>query len=184
MKYNETNYLNELKFGKELIETINFNNPTIDDLVKLKKFYKNINNLITYKVAVKGITWLKDCNFISNEEDWFNSINNSKGYDIHIPENEIIAEVKCNIPVKINKFGPNQQDGIIKDIKGLLSGKGKFENQTSNLKKFLFIYNTDGIENALKNLIAIKKFEHSNKTKIIKTSSEFNLNNVNVVIIK
>ena len=51
----------------------------------------------------------------------------TNGYDLVVTGDiNIVAEIKCNRPINNEfRFGSNQKDGIIKDIKGLLDGKSK-----------------------------------------------------------
>ena len=55
----------------------------------------------------------------------------------------LIAEVKCNIPVKKDRFGAAQEAGIRKDIEALLQGKRKMGvTDVSGYYKFMAVLDT------------------------------------------
>lgn len=80
---------------------------------------------------------------------------NANGFDILCEEGDFpfVAEVKCNIPVEKDKFGPAQLGGIYKDIINLSQGKGKVDVDVTEFNKFMVFLDCDKIEAAIKNLI-------------------------------
>ena len=149
MAQNEINREEELKVN--FISAVNkvFNlNPCIgedykistEQFVFLKTVLRNINNIVTLKVTNLFINKLRTVRFISEgqEKEMMKNVNgtsaNANGYDVEYPDPKeskvsvdnpinILAEVKCNIPVEGKKFGANQKKGIKEDIEGLLKGK-------------------------------------------------------------
>ena len=66
---------------------------------------------------------------------------------------KLIAEVKCNIPVKPHEFGAAQKNGILKDLKGLKEGKRSFDGEnTDNYYKFMVVLDVEGVRDAIKKL--------------------------------
>ena len=80
-----------------------------------------------------------------------NASPNSPGFDVN--HAGIIAEVKCNIPVKPHEFGAAQKNGILKDLKGLKEGKRSFNGEnTDNYYKFMVVLDVEGVRDAIKKL--------------------------------
>lgn len=131
-----------------------------EDILELKTVLSDINNLLTYKLTLVAGKWIGTYFKLSSTEintilEKIDSIEpNSQGYDIVINESiKVIAEVKCNIPVKGgSKFGSMQSKHLIEDAKKLLNGKRQIPD-TSEYLKFLFIINigvrTDNAVNKL-----------------------------------
>ena len=70
---------------------------------------------------------------------------NANGFDVQVSDkigetDGIVAEVKCNIPVKPDRFGAAQLTNLKKDVEGLLHGKTKAKGlDTKNYLKFLVL---------------------------------------------
>ena len=152
---------------------------TSNDLIEMKKAVSNINNLITLRVTMAFIDEICRLGIINSKQadnmkkDVKGAHPNTNGFDVHYPnpkredENDglkLIAEVKCNIPVGGDKFGAAQRNEILKDLKGLRKGKGKYdENYTKPCKKFMVLLELqDGeeVKEAMNNLR-----EHNNEYK-------------------
>ena len=94
------------------------------EFINLKKALGNINNIITLKTTLAFVDKLASYNLIEGSvvEQIKEKINsqsaNANGFDILCEEGDFpfVAEVKCNIPVEKDKFGPAQLGGIYKDI--------------------------------------------------------------------
>lgn len=138
--------------------------------VSLKKALSNINNIVTLKVTNLFIEQLVNDEFIGKDQGSrmkadVNSISaNANGYDVEYTtdkedERNILAEVKCNIPVGKTTFGSKQKDGILKDIEGLLNGKekSKLKAKVGSYFKFMVFmnYEEDGcdVEKSVENLL-------------------------------
>ncbi|MEO4005056.1 hypothetical protein [Flavobacterium sp. CAU 1735] len=119
-----------------------------EEILDLKTVLSDINNLLTYKLTLEAGKWIGT--YFNLNEIEINSIlgkidsikPNSQGFDIVINESiKLIAEVKCNIPVKgSSKFGSMQSKHLIDDAYKLLNNK-KYISDTSEYLKFLFIIN-------------------------------------------
>lgn len=157
------------------------------DLIKLKNALSNIHNIITMKVTQAFIDKLQKDGVISEDQatrmkEVVNGTSaNANGYDVrHDKETKlgevkkfvngdknILAEVKCNLPVYKNTFGSDQKKGIEKDIDGLLGSvlattmdtkstiKSSFDN--SEYYKFMVFLKYDNeegksVENSVDNL--------------------------------
>lgn len=122
---------------------------SVEEMIELKKVVSCIHNIITLRATKAFVEKLYDDHIITAaEKDYIfrdvNGVNaNTNGYDVQYKNDagkNIIAEVKCNIPVNKTSFGPAQKDGIVKDIKNLLEGKNKaYLSDTSNFYKFMVI---------------------------------------------
>lgn len=171
------------KVSKDIFKS-NVTYSTLDfmELVNLKNALSDIHNIITMKVTNAFINKLKKDDVINPDqaERMKKVVNetsaNSNGYDVC--HEEIIAEVKCNIPVNKSTFGPDQRKGIVKDIKGLL-GKSytityktgekiqKEERDNNNYYKFMVFLDyedsdknvRESVSNLIKNLKVSKEKE-------------------------
>lgn len=131
------------------------------EFINLKKALGNINNIITLKTTLAFVDKLASYNLIEGSvvEQIKEKINsqsaNANGFDILCEEGDFpfVAEVKCNIPVEKDKFGPAQLGGIYKDIINLSQGKGKVDVDVTEFNKFMVFLDCDKIEVAIKNLI-------------------------------
>ncbi|UUC45144.1 hypothetical protein [Flavobacterium cerinum] len=133
-----------------------------EDILELKAVLSDINNLLTYKLTLIAGEWIgsyfklhqTEINHILEEIDANEP--NSQGYDIvYINEFiKVIAEVKCNIPVKNgSKFGSMQSKHLIEDAQKLLNGKRQISD-TSEYLKFLFIVKIgERTDNAINKLL-------------------------------
>ena len=139
-----------------------------EDVLELKSVLSDINNLLTYKLSIKAAEWIAEYFQLGEDEkrkileDIDSTDPNSTGFDIVINEPlKIIAEVKCNIPVKGgSKFGAMQSKKLIEDVQKLLKGKRKIEN-TDDFFKFLFIINVGE-----RSEIAIIKFTQKTNVRV------------------
>lgn len=145
-----------------------------EDILELKTVLSDINNLLTYKLTLEAGKWIGNYFELSSAEtkkiiDKIDSIEpNSQGYDIVINDSlKIIAEVKCNIPVKGGaKFGSMQSKHLIEDVQKLLNGKRQIVD-TSEYLKFLFIINIgERSENAVNRLIQKTKIRVENEERL------------------
>lgn len=117
-------------------------------LLRLKNTLSKVNNRITTLATIGFVDYLLARDFIPapQAEEMKITIRsqhaNANGYDIkHLDGVPIIAEIKCNIPVKRDEFGAAQTNGIKDDITGLLHGKKK--EKSPDAFKFMVILNTD-----------------------------------------
>jgi len=143
-----------------------------EDILELKTVLSDINNLLTYKLTLVAGDWIGQY-FKFNADDQKELLEkidsskpNAQGYDIVIEKPvKIIAEVKCNVPVRGgSKYGSAQTVSLIKDVQKLLNGKRQ-KLDTSEYLKFLFVINIgDRSDGAMTKLIR--------KTKVRKETEE------------
>lgn len=131
-------------------------------LLRLKNLLGGVNNLITLQATIAFTDYLLRRGFIDTHQaaKMRKAIQsqhaNANGYDIEYLESvPILAEVKCNIPVKGNDFGAAQKNGIIKDVKGLMFGKTKA--MPRDAYKFMVILNTDSYSGDIDTRAAIAR---------------------------
>lgn len=144
---------------------------SISDLINLKKAVATINNIVTMQTTCNFAKLLQERGFITSDQlstllEHIEKTNaNSNGYDVEFEDEEdkIVAEVKCNIPVKENAFGSAQKNGIIKDINGLISGKSKSTINTDKFFKFMVILNDpeNHAKTAMEDLIKNQAFDYN-----------------------
>lgn len=145
------NFISAVKevFGLEIKEE-DYEKISAEKFVSLKKALSNINNIVTLKVTNLFIEKLSKDDFVDDTQaDAMKGIINStsanaNGYDVEYTANKqkeknILAEVKCNIPVGITQFGSAQKAGILKDIEGLLNGEKKLKSEAEVGSYFKFM---------------------------------------------
>ena len=141
-----------------------FSRLTLSDLVRIKKDIAGINSLVTMMASVAFIDILRRYHLIKDNEhdEMIAQIRETSpyanGYDVRCDKAKIVAEVKCNAPVKGNAFGAAQMRQLIKDIKGLHdhSYKSKEKESVTGYKKFMVMLDEgkSDFRAALENLIA------------------------------
>jgi hypothetical protein len=134
------------------------------DFIELKTALADINNVLTFNMTIAAANWICEyfkIDIISKEQiiqiaD--DTKPNTKGFDIHIDEPKIIAEVKCISPVNSgDKFGAAQHDSIMNDVHKLIYGKGKLTD-TTMYYKFLFLVDLgDRTDKAISQLLNVTK---------------------------
>lgn len=134
---------------------------TIKRLIELKTIWKEVNNILTLRLSLAFMNWLRDCFSLSTgdcgkiRKTIMKKNPNTNGYDIDIDYKTInaVAEVKFNIPVNRGvKFGANQKKGIINDLNGLKNGKKKSSLRINTIK-FLVLYDNNSVRKATTDLI-------------------------------
>ena len=195
------NYL----YDRELVLRTRFNNSvhallgvpqvdyysrlSIDQVLELKATLSDINNIVTLRLAVSLGEWI--CNRFNLPSSKLKEIGetisaskpNANGYDLELHDPNIIAEVKCNIPINGgNAYGAQQRDGLIRDIKGLLNGKSKSARDISNSVKLLALYDAATVRNASKRLVHNLPQE-LNKRIVIDPQEDRKLDSMSVFII-
>jgi len=104
---------------------------------------------ITVKTAIHFLEWLNDrfSDVRDNYQAYLGQLLNTKpsanGYDLMVTGCvTIMAEIRCKQSINNGyEFGPKQKKGIIKDIRGLLSGKYKVKSvDLTTAFKFRGIY--------------------------------------------
>lgn len=164
---------------------------SIDDFIKLKQVVSNVNNIITLQTTLKFVDFLFNEKIISADQR--NSLKskvlktnaNTNGFDVdfyleNCKFDGIIAEVKCNIPVAKHSFGANQEDGLIKDLKNLQTGKTKAASKnTSNYLKFMVVLESkDSVKESMRKII--KKITDG---KIVEYEQKTTLSNDTVYVV-
>ena len=133
----------------------------METLGELKSVLSDINNIFTLKVCLAFSEWLGESLKLSTtvRQDIKRSIlrnpPNANGYDVEISEPiQVIAEVKCNVPINRGTvYGSAQRDGIVKDVNSLISGKGKSQMEPDACLKFLVLLDTPEIREATKRFV-------------------------------
>ena len=188
----------------------NFSN--VDFLLELKEKLNEVNNQLTKITILNFLDWLKEnkenigIEFDDNSYDYvkdkaIRQKENSNGYDICI-NNQIYAEVKCNIPYCENKYGGSQQSTIFNDIDKLLhpdkhSKVADLKDSVESAYKFLVIAETketsDKIANAIENLLKYTPHnveknkeipENLKRVKILVPTREESLSSDNIYIVR
>jgi len=166
------NFVSAIKYVFNLeIDEETYKKITAEKFVSLKKALSNINNIVTLKVTNYFISKLVDGNVVDDEQadvmkEEINKISaNANGYDIRYETEKILAEVKCNIPVNGKTFGAKQEEGIFKDIDGLLNGKptGKVKN-INEYYKFMVFLNASGVPDSVNKTLE-KKYKKKDEKK-------------------
>ena len=93
-------------------------------LAELKSVLSDINNIFTLKVTLAFAKWLSaklNLEQVAQEEIKSSILRappNANGYDIEISKPlQIIAEVKCNVPINRGAvYGSAQRDGLARDV--------------------------------------------------------------------
>lgn len=137
-----------------------YNALSAEEFINLKKALSNINNIITLKTTLAFVDKLASSGLIKEDvagliKEKINSQSaNANGFDILWEDGDFpfVAEVKCNIPVETNKFGPAQLEGIYKDIINLKKGKTKANVDVTDLYKFMVFLDCDKIVAAINSL--------------------------------
>jgi hypothetical protein len=169
LKKNFISAVNKVFNLNPCIREDNINEISTEQFVFLKTVLSNINNIVTLKVTNLFIDKLYTDRFIleGQKGKMMANVNgtraNANGYDVvytakNNNEINILAEVKCNIPVEGGNFGANQKKGIKEDIKGLLNGKNKQPiNGLKNYFKFMVLmdyeYENHNVRESVKNLL-------------------------------
>lgn len=149
-KYTSSNMEKELMDKlNPLIGKLGCNSNDIDTehLICLKEIGSLVDNTLTVKTTEKFVENLKKYGIINDvqrvdiRKKLSNTSPNAKGYDVQYDDGviKLIAEVKCNNPVKGKEFGDNQIEGITKDINNLFNGK-ESTKETKKIKKELDKY--------------------------------------------
>ena len=136
-----------------------YNALSAEEFINLKKALSNINNIITLKTTLAFVDKLAASGLIDKDVVGLIKANinsqsaNANGFDIlWNGDFPFIAEVKCNIPVDKNKFGPAQLGGIYKDIISLSQGKSKVDVNVEDYNKFMVFLHCENIYKAIDNL--------------------------------
>ena len=136
-----------------------------EKIISLKMALSDINNLLTMKITISFVKWIKKQFNLSDEseEKIMSEVLSTKpstnGYDIISNEIlKLIAEVKCNIPINAGKrYGSAQRNGINKDLNNLLYGKTKSKFDTKKYLKFMVFLENESIREANQHYINLSK---------------------------
>jgi len=118
-----------------------FGELTSDDLIEFKMALSDINNVLTLKTTLNFTTWLTKYFNVSNDKqiEILKTIDetkpNTNGYDIELPDEKIIAEIKCIVPINGgNYYGAAQRNSILDDAIKLKSGKRNIKDTKDFIK--------------------------------------------------
>lgn len=167
------------------------------DFVELKNVLSNINNIITLRMTHAFAEWLHLHGVVDKAQ--FAAIcagiegtnANANGYDVQFAgrvgcADGIVAEVKCNIPVKPDRFGAAQLSNLNKDIEGLLRGKTKARgvNPENYLKFLVLLDDGERVRPAVEHFAAsLLKQGHRIVTTDKLKNSELNTNTIYIAIL-
>lgn len=169
-----------------------YSNMNTDSFLQLKSVLGDINNIFTLKLTVSFIQWISDKLELSVEhrDRLLTQLKDAKpsanGFDLEIttPIN-LIAEVKCNIPVNGgSKYGAKQKEGILRDIFSLQNGKTKSSVDPQGFMKFMVFLDKPEIRKATEHLISNLKSESQNIRFIESSDSIFTVSDINIVYIQ
>ena len=158
---------------------------------ELKSVLSDINNIFTVKVTLAFVEWLatrfklgeKDRSTIISEV--LNTNPNANGYDLEISDPiQVIAEVKCNLPInRGNVYGSAQRDGIVKDINSLIHRKRKSAADPQSCLKFMVLLDKQEIREATSHLVGNMK-EHGDRIAFVEPDTKIiSLENVYIVFV-
>lgn len=130
--------------GIQSIFQKSYQNLSFCDVLTLKQMLSQFNNIATGRLSLAFVAWLQNINFIGSNQasnmvkQIWNSNPNANGYDIaYAGTRNIVAEVKCNVPMRIGKLGSNKKVNIDQDIYNLLNGKKSGQVVPTNYYKFM-----------------------------------------------
>lgn len=161
-------------------------------VLSLKAVLSDINNLITLRLAFSLADWICDRFDILEEarntvlDTIRSSKPNTNGYDIELSSPDIVAEIKCNIPINGGRvYGSAQRNGLQKDIEGLLNGKSKSSKNAGECFKLLGLYDTPEVRAATDHF-AKNLPENLNRKLVIapKVGETFDSQHVYIVFVK
>jgi hypothetical protein len=139
-------------------------NLSFESLLSLKSLVSDINNIITLKASRAFIDWiavrlgLDDTTKSRMTNDVLSKKPSSNGFDIVDAPTHVVAEVKCNVPIKCgSKYGSAQRSGIEKDVIGLLQGKSKAPLDPKDYRKFLVLPDLPQVRAATDHLAKFSK---------------------------
>lgn len=130
-------------------------------LAELKSVLSDINNIFTLKVTLAFAEWLSEklnLDQVARKEIKTSILRNppnANGYDVEISAPlQVIAEVKCNVPINRGAvYGSAQRDGIAKDVSSLIGGKSKSKMHPDACLKFLVLLDTPEIREATQHFV-------------------------------
>ena len=136
-----------------------YSSMPIDQVISLKTALSDINNIITLRLALSLGSWIGSRFMLqpTAASAIINKIKSSKpnanGYDIELNSPDLVAEVKCNLPVNGGMvYGAAQRDGLLKDLNSLLFGKAKSHKNPAGSIKLLGLYDTPAVRSATQHL--------------------------------
>jgi len=141
-----------------------------EGLAELKSVLSDINNIFTLKVTVAFVEWLAkelgldDSTRLAIISQVLSTKPNANGYDLEVLDPiQIVAEVKCNVPINRGSvYGSAQRDGIAKDIASLIHGKSKSKTDSRRCLKFMVLLEKPEVRDATLHLVKNMK-EHGDR---------------------
>ena len=123
------------------------------------------------KVSIAFIQWVSEA-LLLNEKFTTSLISelletkpNTNGFDIEFSTQKlnVIAEIKCNIPINGGSvYGSAQKIGITKDINSLFNGKNKSNINTDDYFKFMVFLDKPEIREATSHFVKNSKNNKGN----------------------
>lgn len=140
-----------------------YSNLSVDGFLNLKSILSDINNIFTMKVSIAFIHWLSDIYSLNETvtntllSELLETKPNTNGFDIETSNQQlnVIAEVKCNVPINGGSiYGSAQRLGIEKDINSLINGKNKSKIDITNCFKFMVFLDKPEIRAATSHFVS------------------------------
>lgn len=142
----------------------------LNGYLNIKSVLSDINNILTLKVSLAFAHWVSSILGLDRnttrriEAQVLATKPNANGYDIELSDPvNIVAEIKCNIPINRGRiYGSAQRNGIAKDIDALVNGKSKSPMQPKNCLKFMVFLDTPEVRAATDHFVKNMK-EHKER---------------------
>lgn len=153
-----------------------YSSLSLADFIGMKNILSDINNIITLRLTIAAADFMRAQGIIDGDDhaEMLRQINNTapnaNGYDIEFVSSRtgkiIIAEVKANIPcggrmhecpsgyAPGDSYGAAQTDGIITDVRHLVTGKSKSAISPADTQCLKFLVLLDCRTKAIAGLIA------------------------------
>lgn len=149
---NYQKFINQIKN-----EDTTTHNISIKQLCELKSVLSNIHNVLTLIATLTATKKIAEALLYSEDKkkQLVNEIENKKananGFDIEIIEDKVLAEVKCNVPIKSHKLGQQQINGVLNDARKLRNDppkrKAKIKDTSEYIKLIVLVdFYTDKME--------------------------------------
>ena len=151
-------------FWNEILETDSecvdyFSKMDISKFVRMKRALCNIHNILTLETTLAFVDFLDREGVIRNptcvKENILGKSANANGFDVDCDDgrgHRIVAEVKCNAPIRENTFSTSQVNAIKKDLEGLRHGKKSSAISGTAVYRFLVFLDIRNVRSAVANL--------------------------------
>lgn len=175
--YNRTKELSDKlnTFLKSItgVEKNYFEELPANELIGLKSALSDINNVLTLKTTLVFSNWIADYFGLTPKEretmiiDVNGTSPNANGFDIKVEGHNILAEIKCIVPIKgKTTYVAGQKNSILNDAIKLENKTKKPINKNDYYKFIGFLDFGEGTDHAIDSLTAEYKITSSDVTRI------------------